>query len=105
MARTRGSAHRFSTVPFLQVEASHEAVQRAFTDVVTAITRRLTTTIKSNNMPGTLSDVFSRLTIGSRALPFEITADTQDDGGNGEGRGRGNGRVRGGRGRGATNSC
>lgn len=46
---------------FAQVEASQEAVQRAFVDVMTAISRRLTITVESNDPISSLIAPFNRL--------------------------------------------
>lgn len=82
----------------MQVKASHKAIQRAFVDVVTAITRRLQITIKSDNATEALTASLSQLAIGSEAPPLAI--DEGNRGGRGQGKGRRRRRGRGGRGRG-----
>ena len=71
---------------FVQVEASHEAIQRAFMDVFRAITRRLTVTVESIDVTDALTTSFNQLRIEPEMLSLAINGGNR--GGNRGGRGR-----------------
>lgn len=87
-----GETEHCSYVP---VQASEEAVARAFVEVTAAVTKRLTISIDlSGDTMNTLASTFNQLAIELAALPS--TEDGETNGGRERGRGRG------GRGRGSS---
>ncbi|KFY28182.1 hypothetical protein V493_03060, partial [Pseudogymnoascus sp. VKM F-4281 (FW-2241)] len=83
---------------YVPVKASGEAIERAFVEVVAAVTKRLTISVSApNDIIGALTTTLANMVVGSKPL---LPATLDDDGiGSSGGEGSG-GRGRGGKGRG-----
>jgi hypothetical protein len=77
---------------YVPVEASHEAIQRAFIKVKTDITSRLSITIELNNDTDLITVSLNKLKTGPLAVPPTIN-EGNSRGGRRRGRGRGRGRA------------